>query len=163
MENVVSFFMQPRLFAVPSRPANDAAMTKPKRNTKLVGDTSELRVLAALVEAGYRVWLPFGENHRADIVMEDDARRLYRVQVKTGRLRGGVIAYSCSSSHAHRNGGTRPYFGEIDYLAVYCPQTKKVYLLPEQELTATKAHLRLLPTRNNMAKGIRWAAQFELA
>jgi hypothetical protein len=74
-----------------------------------------------------------------------------------------VIAYSCSSSHAHRNGGTRPYFGEIDYLAVYCPQTKKVYLLPEQELTATKAHLRLLPTRNNMAKGIRWAAQFELA
>jgi hypothetical protein len=75
----------------------------------------------------------------------------------------GAILYSCSSSHAHRKGGSRPYFGEIDYLAVYCPETQKVYLLPEQELTATKAHLRVSPTRNKMAKTIRWASLFELA
>ena len=98
MENVISFFMQPRLFAVPPRrvPAratvdSEHAAAKPKRNTKLTGDISELRVLAALVEAGYHVWLPYGENHRADVVMEDGDGRLYRVQVKTGRLRGGVI------------------------------------------------------------------------
>ncbi len=79
--------------------------------------------------------------------MVDDGEKLWRIQVKTGRIRGGGIEYNCSSSHAHRGGTTRPYFGHIDYLAVYCPGTQKVYLLPEKELTATKAHLRLAPPR----------------
>jgi hypothetical protein len=57
----------------------------------------------------------------------------------------------------------RPYFGQVEYLAVYCPQNGKVYLLPEQELTASTAHLRVSPPRNNMVKTIRWAARFELA
>jgi len=161
MGDVVSLLDPPQLFThEPVRTRPDAP-PKPKRDTKRVGDISEARVLAALVEAGYLVSRPFGENQRYDLII-DDGRRLYRVQVKTGRLRGAVIAYSCSSSHAHRNGKQRPYFGEIDYLAVYCPQTKKVYLLPEQEFVATMAHLRLSPTRNNMTKGIRWASRFAL-
>ncbi|HTD36916.1 MAG TPA: group I intron-associated PD-(D/E)XK endonuclease [Candidatus Limnocylindrales bacterium] len=136
----------------------------PKRNTKRVGDISEAHVIAAFAKLGYHVLLPFGENHRYDLVV-DDGERLFRVQVKTGRLRrdGTVIEYSCSSSHAHRGGASRPYFGEIDYLAVYCPGTQKVYLLPEKELTATRAHLRLSPPRNNMSKSIRWASRYELA
>jgi len=132
-----------------------------KRDTKSIGDRSEAIVLAELVKRGYLVSIPFGENQRYDLII-DDGTRLSRVQVKTGRLRGGVIVYNCSSSHAHRGGAARPYFGEIEYLAVYCPDTKKVYMLPEQELTATNAHLRLLPTRNNMVKTIRWASEFEL-
>ena len=140
----------------PERPAEK------KRNTKRVGDISEARVIAALIEAGFLVSKPFGENARYDLIA-DDGERLHRVQVKTGRVRGGVIVFNCYSSHAHRRGGMQPYFGQIDYLAVYCPQLKKVYLLPEQELTASVAHLRLSPTRNNMAKMIRWASTFELA
>jgi hypothetical protein len=163
MNNVLSFFPQPpHSTDVVASDTGDANTPRAKRDTKHIGDISEARVLAKLVEAGYEVWLPFGENHRYDLVIDDGAR-LFRVQVKTGRLRGGVILYSCSSSHAHRKGGSRPYFGEIDYLAVYCPETQKVYLLPEQELTATKAHLRVSPTRNKMAKTIRWASLFELA
>ena len=92
----------------------------------------------------------------------DDGEKLLRVQVKTGRMRDGVIKYTCCSSHAHRGGTTRPYIGEIDYLAVYCPGTGKVYLLPEQELTMSTAHLRVVPARNNMKKTIRWASDFEL-
>jgi hypothetical protein len=163
MNNVLSFFPQPpHSTDVVASDTGDANTPKAKRDTKHIGDISEARVLAKLVEAGYEVWLPFGENHRYDLVI-DDGERLFRVQVKTGRLRGGAILYNCSSSHAHRKGGSRPYFGEIDYLAVYCPETQKVYLLPEQELTATKAHLRVAPTRNKMAKTIRWASLFELA
>ena len=133
-----------------------------KRDTKRIGDISEAQVITAFTKLGYHVLLPFGENHRYDLVVDDGAN-LLRVQVKTGRVRGGVIRYSCSSSHAHRGGTLRPYFGQIDYLAVYCPETEKVYILPEKELTATRAHLRLLPTRNNMKKTIRWASDFELA
>ena len=133
-----------------------------KRDTKTKGDASEMRVILALVEAGYAISLPFGENHRYDLIA-DDGSRLLRVQVKTGRLRGGVIKYSCSSSHAHRGGYRRSYFGEVELLAVYCPDTRKVYLLPESQFVATQSHMRVQPPKNNIKKGIRWAQHFELA
>jgi hypothetical protein len=156
----VSFLIQGSLLAPP---VPDVIEVSPaKRNTKLTGDISELHVATALAEAGYIVSKPFGENARYDLVA-DDGERLLRVQVKTGRLRGGVVRYACFSSHAHRHGGMRPYFGEIDFLAVYCPQTRKVYLLPESALVATTGHLRIGPTKNNMAKRIRWASEYELA
>ncbi len=132
-----------------------------KRDTKTLGDISELHVILAMRRRGYDVSLPYGENHRYDLVV-DDGEKLSRVQVKTGRIRGDVIKYSCSSSHAHRGGTARPYFGQIDFLAVYCRDNGKVYILPENELTATCAHLRLSAPRNNMRKMIRWAADFEL-
>jgi hypothetical protein len=166
MDTETSF---PRLFTEPeiTTPASPH-VRKPfpdrpaKRDTKTTGDASEMRVILALVEAGYAVSLPFGENHRYDLIADDGAR-LLRVQVKTGKLRGGVIKYSCSSSHAHRGGYRRPYFGEIELLAVYCPQTRKVYLLPESQFVATQSHMRVHPPKNNIKKGIRWARHFELA
>lgn len=121
-------------------------------------------MLAALTRHGFLISIPFGENRRYDL-LADDGRRICKIQVKTGRLKNGVIAYACSSSHQHRRSGptsTRSYFGEIDFLAVYCPQNGKVYLVPESELVATQAHLRILPTANRQAKGIRWGSRFEL-
>ncbi|HEV3086627.1 MAG TPA: group I intron-associated PD-(D/E)XK endonuclease [Candidatus Elarobacter sp.] len=160
----VSFLIQDRLIAVDGDDRSAGGSTAPKRNTKLTGDISELRVAAALVEAGYSVSKPLGENQRYDLVI-DDGQRLQRVQVKTGRIRGGVVLFSCSSTHGHRRTQvtTRPYIGQIELLAVFCADNGKVYLLPEAELTRSKSHLRLVPPRNNMVKTIRWASQFELA
>ena len=159
----VSFLVQDALFTVSVAEETETStqFNKQKRDTKAVGDRSEAIVMAELVKQGYLVSIPFGENQRYDLII-DDGCVLSRVQVKTGRLRGGVIVYNCSSSHAHRGGSARPYFGEIEYLAVYCPDTRKVYMLPEKELTATNAHLRVSPARNNMVKTIRWASRFEL-
>jgi hypothetical protein len=142
------------------RPASGA----PKRNTKLKGDISELRVAIALTEAGYAVSKPLGENQRYDLVA-DDGMRLLRVQVKSGLIRDGVVVFSCCSTHGHRRTGltTRPYIGQIDLLAVYCGDNGKVYLVPEAEITRSKSHLRLDPPRNNMVKTIRWASKYELA
>lgn len=137
-----------------------------RRNTKAVGDRSELEVMGALIRNGYRIALPFGENHRYDLIA-DDGERLYRVQVKTGRLRKGAIRVACHRSHAHRRKpgerAIRSYRGEVDYLAVYCPETKKVYLLPESELVDSFGHLRVNPAKNRQSRKIRWAWQFELA
>jgi hypothetical protein len=135
---------------------------EPERSTKSIGDRSEAAVLAALVKAGYNISIPFGESHRYDL-LADDGERILRVQVKTGRLRGNVIAYRCSSSHSHRGGAfARPYFGQVDIIAVYCPQNGKVYILPETEFVATGAHLRLSEPANNQRRRIRWAREFEL-
>jgi hypothetical protein len=138
---------------------------KPKRDTKAIGDLSEMMVIVALATRGYLVSTPFGENHRYDLIA-DDGERLLRIQVKTGRLMDGFIKFASSSMHYHRRSGKsacRPYFGQIEYLAVFCPQTGKVYLVPESELVASQGHLRIAPTRNRQARNIRWAAEYELA
>src|SRR5437764_13935895 len=57
---------------------------------KDVGDRSTLAIIMALREAGYGVLLPFGENTRNDLVV-DDGCELLRVQCKTGRLRHGAV------------------------------------------------------------------------
>ena len=54
--------------------------------------------------------------------------------------------------------------GEIDAIAAYCPNTNACYLLP-YDLSVERAavQLRLRPTRNNQAEGIRWAQDYEFA
>ncbi|HZX67246.1 MAG TPA: group I intron-associated PD-(D/E)XK endonuclease [Candidatus Elarobacter sp.] len=166
----VSFLFDPAQIAfelpsdAPQRPSDASPVAKPKRNTKLKGDISEVMVLAALVRAGYNVSIPFGENQRYDLIA-DNGKQLLRIQVKSGRIRGGVIIYSCCSSHGHRKTTLwyKPYFGQIDFLAIYCADNGKVYLLPEAELKRTHCHLRLTPPKNNMVKTIRWASKYELA
>jgi hypothetical protein len=52
----------------------DASPAAPKRNTKLKGDIAELRVAAALTQAGYAVSKPLGENQRYDLIADDGKR-----------------------------------------------------------------------------------------
>ena len=138
------------------------ASEKPKRNTKAIGDLSELEVAIALARAGYIVSKPLGDSHRYDLVI-DDGVTLSRVQVKTGRLHSGSIRVSCCSSHAHRNGGTRSYRGQIEFIGVFCPQTGDVYMVPESEIVDSFMHLRVAPTVNRQDRHIRWASRYKLA
>jgi PD-(D/E)XK endonuclease len=56
---------------------------------KDIGDRSRLAVMLALRAAGFAVLIPFGENTRYDLVI-DDGYSLGRVQCKTGRLFNGA-------------------------------------------------------------------------
>jgi hypothetical protein len=58
---------------------------------KAVGDRSQLAITLALIDRGFAVFLPVGENTRCDLVI-DDGVQLGRVQCKTGRLREGLFA-----------------------------------------------------------------------
>jgi hypothetical protein len=133
---------------------------------KGVGDASTLAIMAALRESCVALYVPFGENTRCDLIVDDDGQ-LMRVQCKTGRLREGAIRFAvCSCYGHHRNPQTsrRNYEGEIDYFAVYCPETTGVYMVPIDDvpLKAT-AYLRVDPPRNNQSKGIRLAANYQIA
>ncbi len=124
------------------------------------GNRSEARVLAALVSAGYFVSIPFGSGHKYDLVIDDSAR-LFRVQCKTGRVKNGVLifcAYSKSGNGALRNS----YRGLADLFAVLNPEDGKVYLIPVDEVGMTEVSLRLTPTLNKQAQGIRWAESYLL-
>ncbi|MBA2462518.1 MAG: hypothetical protein H0V45_12245 [Actinobacteria bacterium] len=56
--------------------------------------------MLALRQVGYALLVPFGENTRYDLVI-DDGVRLARVQCKTGRLREGAIRFASCSTYAH--------------------------------------------------------------
>ncbi|HEY7543986.1 MAG TPA: group I intron-associated PD-(D/E)XK endonuclease [Blastocatellia bacterium] len=71
------------------------------------GNISESRVLAAFVQAGFIVSLPFGGGAPYDLVI-DTGFRLLRVQVKTGRLRNGCILFAAQRISGHR--GTKKLF-----------------------------------------------------
>jgi hypothetical protein len=142
----------------------DSRMEQPhqKRDTKRIGDRSEIEVMAGLNRAGYAVFVPFGENHRFDLIASKDGT-LSRVQVKTGRLRRGVILFACWSSHSHRKGpSVRTYAGEIDYFAVYCPDVDRVFMVPIGDVRTSGA-LRWLPTKNGQNSRVRWALPYILA
>jgi hypothetical protein len=99
---------------------------------KAVGDRTTLAVMAVLREAGFALYVPFGENTRVDLIIED-GESLARVQCKTGRLRRGAIRFSACSNYGHHSNPKlrhRDYVGQIDYWGVYCPDTSGVYLVP---------------------------------
>jgi hypothetical protein len=132
---------------------------------KDVGDRATLAVMLALRNAGYVISVPFGENMRYDLVI-DNGNRLSRVQCKSGRLRRGAVVFKTSSSYAHHRSAAEPrrhYQGQIDFFGVYCRDTDGVYLIPIEDVAPTcEAFLRVEPARNRQQKRIRLAADYEI-
>jgi hypothetical protein len=130
-----------------------------------IGDRTTLAVISVLRELGYGVLLPFGENTRYDVVI-DDGCELRKVQCKTGRLRAGAVVWNLCSHYGHHPNPRmirRDYHGEIDYFGVYCPETCGVYLVPISDLpTRVRGYLRVEQPKNNQRKRIRLAAQYEI-
>jgi PD-(D/E)XK endonuclease len=142
----------------------------PKQNPKAVGEQSEAIIIAKLPGVGYRVLTPFGDNRRYDLVIEDADKQFWRVQCKTAWIKneGALIEFATASSYYHTKAGRtehgrRDYRGQIDYFAVYSPDTEKVYLVPIGHVEATtSARLRLVQTKNKQEKNVRWAKDYEI-
>ena len=122
--------------------------------------------MLALQMLGRPILMPFGENTRYDLVI-DENHRLMRVQCKTGRLRDGAIRFATCSAYGHHREprhARRDYRGEIDYFAVYCPETSGVYLVPIDAVPpTTQGCLRVTPPRNNQSSRIRMPCDYEIA
>lgn len=133
---------------------------------KAIGDRTTLAVMLALHRAGHAILIPFGENCRYDLVI-DEGGRFQRVQCKTGRLRAGAVRFAACSSYAHHPNpklSRRDYVDEIDSFGVYCPETGGVYLVPIADAAVRRqGALRVQPTRNGQSMKIRLAATYEIA
>jgi hypothetical protein len=135
------------------------------RHPKAIGDRSTMAAMLALNDAGFAVSIPFGENVRYDLII-DDGQRLARVQCKTGRLRRGAVLFnvcSCYGHHLRPGEARRDYRGQVEYFVVYCADTKCVYLIPIDDLpVSNQASLRVEPSRNGQRVGIRNAGDYEI-
>ncbi len=129
------------------------------RSPKTTGEISEAQVLAAFLKNGEIVLTPFGDNQRYDLVL-DRSGEFLRVQVKTGRLRGGAVRFATASSGGVTGHNRRvSYRDSADLFAVYCPETDKVYVLTVAECGEVQKNLSL--AENRYRPGSRLAASYE--
>ena len=105
---------------------------------KTKGDLAELKVATDLVERGYRIAIPFGEDSDFDLIL-CRGNKLARVQVKYTESNRRFVTVR-TRSHSLTNGKvkrTKYYTAEtIDWLAVYDKNTDRCYYVPAGELGA---------------------------
>ena len=133
-------------------------------STKLKGDLAELKVAAHLLELGYRIAIPYGEDWDYDLILiRGDA--FERVQVKYATSNGRVVHVNCRS-HSLTNGKvrrTKLYMAAtVDWIAVYDATTKTCLYVPSEMLGGgrTQISLRLTPTLNGQRALIHDAVNF---
>ena len=130
------------------------------------GAVAELAIAKAAAELGLPVYLPLTEHGRCDLVIEIGGR-LVRVQCKWARLirEKSVIYVQVGGNRSTPNGYVRSVYTreEVDFIAAYCSELDRCYLVPIEEAEGHYAlHLRLEPAKNGQRAGIREAARFEL-
>lgn len=131
-------------------------------DTKSVGNIGEAKVLAKFVELGIPVYLPFGDNERADMIAEFNGK-LNKIQVKTSvKAKNGVMMFKVHASSAHRTNGLKHIYtpDEIDYFACYNIERQCILLFKIDEVPNLWVCVRYEEPKNNQREGIRYEKDF---
>ncbi len=129
-------------------------------NTKDTGDRSVAIILAKLIEYGYFVLIPFGDNRRYDLAV-DLGGKFIRIQCKTAWKKDDCIIFSTRSVCYGRGGKwvTKEYTkDDIDVFMVYSPDLGRIFITPVE--TKTEMKLRLFPAKIRDTK-VRLAKDYE--
>lgn len=119
--------------------------------TKQIGNIGEAKVLSELVRLGIPVYLPFGDNEKADLIAEFNGK-LNKIQVKSSqKIIEDKVKFSLVSSTMHRQNGVKHIYteNEIDYFALYNLERDKVYLVSinEEGLPKSEVTIRFNPPK----------------
>lgn len=137
-------------------------MTK-NTNSKAKGEMSEGVILGKLLQLGFVVLLPFGNNQRYDLVVDLGDGLFKRGQCKTARYHNGCVIFNSCNINGF-TGKRKSYRGQIEVFWVYSPDMKKVYEVPVDAVPESCGYLRVETTKNGAgAKSkIKWAKDYEI-
>jgi hypothetical protein len=129
------------------------------RNTKHYGDETEAKILAMLLEQGFSVSLPFGDNDKYDLIIDDDDD-LYRVQCKTAWQNKEHMIRFNTHSQTTREGAyhEETYQNEVDAFLVRYPGDESLYWIDVEEVTSQKMELRFEAEIDHPS--INWADEY---
>lgn len=131
-------------------------------NSKRIGNIGEAKVLAKFVEMGIPIYIPFGDDEKADLISEFDGK-LNKIQVKTSiKSKNGCSIFDLTSSTAHRtNGERRKYLNsEIDYFALYSLDRDKIYLMKVPDNPMSAITIRFEDTKSGMKSRVNYESDF---
>lgn len=129
------------------------------------GAIAEAAITAEVMQLGLVVLRPLCEGSRYDLVVDLEPR-LVRVQCKLAQVRDGVLVVRVQTSRYTPSGYVQTSYSadEIDAIGAYSPELRRCFLLPIGVTAGMSGiHLRLEPSRNNQARGIRWAEDYRFA
>ncbi len=127
--------------------------------TKQKGDIAEAFVTYLLKQNGFNVLIPWGEDNRYDLVTEKNGV-FKRIQVKYATPKNGAIELRVRSCNNYNVLRYSPK--DIDIIALYSPETNKVYFVSMNSIkNKSLCKLRLAPTKNKQKKFIVMASKFE--
>jgi hypothetical protein len=127
------------------------------------GAAAEAAIAAAAIRMGLVVLRPLCEGGRYDLVIDLEPD-LLRVQCKWANRRDGVLSINLRTNRLTPAGyvGTTYTAAEVDAIGAYSAELKSCFLIPITEVSeGRRVHLRLEPARNNQARRIRWAHEYE--
>lgn len=111
-------------------------------NSKQTGDRTEARCLHALLECGYSVSIPFGDNDRYDLIV-DTGSRLVRVHCKTAWRKSGTIRFNTHSQTTSDGKYHETTYDEtIDGFLVYDPPGDDLFWVDVDDAPRQTMHLR---------------------
>lgn len=124
-----------------------------KKDTDKVGAISEAAVTLLYTRMGYVVSKPTAKC-KYDLLV-DDGQKIWKVQVKTGRIKGDTILANWSQSYQD---------GDLDWFVIYCPSLDRTFQVEWNKASPCKSliTLRLKPTKSGRRKGCLFAEDFEL-
>ena len=126
-------------------------------NTKDKGEVAEALALYRMIQAGYSVSDPWGDNQRFDFLAEKDGE-IQRVQVKYGEPKDGYIEFRTCSVNL-RTQEKEDYKGEADLFALSCPERDEVYLMEVEEAGVSSTRIRF-GEPNKASPNINWAEDY---
>lgn len=133
-------------------------MTAP--NTKQLGDETEARIISELVAAGYSVSVPFGDNDKYDLIVDNEGD-LYRIQCKTAWANKQNTIRFNTHSQTTKDGAyhEQTYEDEVDCFVVRYPKSNSIYWIDITEATEQKMELRFDADIDHPR--INWASEYE--
>lgn len=131
-------------------------------NSKRIGNIGEAKVLAKFVEMGIPIYIPFGDDEKADLIAEFDGK-LNKIQVKTSiKSKNGCSIFDLTSSTAHRTSGERRKYlnSAIDYFALYSLDRDKIYLMKVPDNPMSAITIRFEDTKSGMKSRVNYESDF---
>lgn len=131
-------------------------------NTKRIGNIGEAKVLCKFVELGIPVYIPFGDNEKADLIADFNGK-LNKIQIKTSqKAEGGKMVFDLTSSTLHRKNGEKHIYtnNEIDYFACYNIERDKIFLVNINDAPNTAITIRYEKSKNNQTQGIKFEQEY---
>lgn len=134
------------------------------KNTKEIGNLTELQCITALYELGCDISIPFGNSQKYDLIMDYNGK-LYKVQVKHSidKITDEVLTHFSFKtrwqSHNTTGYSQKKYTkDDIDFFATY--HQGRVFLIPIEECSGDEKTIRYVPPKNNQRKGINFAEDY---